>query len=255
MSGYICLKIKKNHTARIYFTKLHSNAELYKQLCLISDKIILSKEYNIDKPVFANYKILNKTFDKKTNFKAVAFVKSNEIVICFVGTDSKSYKDNIANLKMGFGKITRQMQLAVDYVKKIQLKYPKYKFVTAGHSEGGSEALFAGLSFGIPVFSYNAFCLSDKTKNMAIKNNKNKFFKSLINNYRTSKDLVSKLFYNDIGYTYIVENILPELPHTIIRKTKAAHTLKNMGNCKFAVPIEIYKKEHPHFVDKILKKV
>lgn len=254
MSGYNCLRIKKNHIVRIYFTNLHSKAEFYKQLCLISDRIVLSKEDNINKPVFANYKLLNKTYDKRTNFKVAAFVKSKEIVICFVGTDSKSYKDNIANLKMGFGKVTRQMKLAVDFAKKIQSQYPKYKFVTAGHSEGGSEALFTGLSLGIPVFSYNAFCLSDKIKNIAKKNNKNKFFKSLINNYRTPEDLVSKLFYNDIGNTYIVENTILELPHTLIRKTKAAHALKNMGNCKYAVPIEIYKMEHPHFIDKIFKK-
>lgn len=237
MTGYIYLKI--------YFKGIHANAELCRQLCLISDKIILKNEYKTGQTVFKNYKLLKKVHDKKTNFKTAAFKKNDEIIVCFVGTDPKNLKDNITNLKMGFGKVTKQMKQAKNFVKKIQFEHPKCKLITTGHSEGGSEALYTGLSFGIQVFSYNAFFLSDKIKNQALKNNRNKNFEFLINNYRTPKDLVSKLFYKDIGNTYIVENI----------KSRHAHALINMANCKTSIPIEIYKKEHPDFTDKIFTRL
>ena len=235
MTGCVYLKIN--------FTCVHANAELCKQLCLISDKIILHDEYKTES--LNNYRILSKIYDKKTNFKAVAFKKNNNIIVCFVGTDFKNLKDNITNLQMGFGKVTKQMKQAKDFVKNMQIEYPLCKFILAGHSEGGSEAIYTGLSFGIPTFSYNTFSLADKIKNLAFQNNKNKNFDFLIFNYRTPRDLVSKLLYKDIGNTYIVENI----------QSKSAHALINMANCKTSVTIEIYKIQHPNFTDKILTKI
>lgn len=61
-----------------------------------------------------------KIHDKQSNFKAVAYVKGNEIVICFVGTDPRSIKDHGANLKMGTGEPSRQMEKALVFAKYIR---------------------------------------------------------------------------------------------------------------------------------------
>ena len=49
-----------------------------------------------------------------SNFAKNPLIK---FIICFVGTDSKCLKDHVANLKMGFGKASRQMVLAKKFAK------------------------------------------------------------------------------------------------------------------------------------------
>jgi len=237
-------------TLKIYFKRQHFDAEVYKQLCLIADKIASDGKISGHKTIFKNFIAIEKEHDIKSNFKAAAFKKDNEIIVCFVGTDPRNIKDHITNLKMGIGKVTKQMKLAIKFIQKIKRSYPFCRLVVAGHSEGGSEALYTGLSFGIPVYSYNGFSLSNKIKNQAIKNNGKDNFEFLINNYRNPHDIISKLFYKDLGSSYIVENQNTKLLKTL-SGFKAAHTLLNMGNCQNAVPIDDYKKSHPLFVDKI----
>ena len=242
---------KPNST--LTFTSKHLRAEKYKQLCLISDEIVLSNADNIGQLVFHGYEVVAKEYEHKTNFKAVAYGKNNEIVVCFVGTDSKCLKDHFANFKMGIGKITEQMKLAEKFQKQIIDKFQGFEIIVAGHSEGGSEAQYVGLSYGLQTYTYNTFAISKSIIAKAIKNNNGQNFDYLINNYRDSQDPISKLFYKDIGNTYIVENSKLVFIMKMPLGRKVAHSLKNMGDCTAAIPIAVYKKEHPFFVNKVGK--
>lgn len=244
------MKIVFTTKSRMQLITKHLKAEICKRLCLMSDEIAKRKNNDLGQKVFLNYRIFAKKYDKRTNFKAVVYNNEDEFIICFVGTDSKCLKDHVANLKMGFGKASRQMILAKNFAKSIIENNCSTKSIASGHSEGGSEALFVGLNFGLETYTYNAFPLSNSLKKSLIKNNVTVVS---INNYRAPKDIVSKLFYTDIGLTYIVENSQRKLNANFFLDMKSAHSLKNMGNCRGAIPIAVYKKKHKYFIDKIFR--
>lgn len=229
----------------------HIWAERYKKLCLISDEVATKKFDMMGKTVVCDYEVVDREYDVKSNFKGVAYKNINEVVICFVGTDSKSLKDHATNLKMGLGKPTAQMLKALSFAKRVNDKFMGYRIVCSGHSEGGSEAQFVGLSLGLPTYTYNAFSIPPAIIDVALINSSGQNFDYLINNYRDPKDAISKLFYDDIGNTYIVENPNTSFFYKFLFCRKSAHSLKNMGDCATAIPIAFYKKEHFFFVDKI----
>lgn len=231
----------------------HEKAEKYKHLCLVANDIVMNRFKKMYEIQIEGYKFLTKEYDKRTNFKSVAYKKANELVICFVGTDSKCIKDHVTNFVMGVGKPTKQMIKAFNFVKRMKEKYPCCKIICAGHSEGGSEAQYTGLSFGLKTFTFNTFPLSPLIKLKTVQNSRGECFDYLINNYRDSHDFISKLFYKDIGYTFVVECTLSNFLAKSVLGIKSAHSLKNMGNCLCAIPIKVYKKEHPFFIDKIFK--
>ena len=109
------------------------------------------------------------------------------------------------------------------------------------------------MSYGLSTYTYNAFAISKSIMLEAIKNNSSNNKDYLINNYRDAHDPVSKLFYEDIGNTYIVESTQSVFMAKTPFGCKAAHSLKNMGNCENAIPVKIYCREHPLFINKIGK--
>lgn len=108
---------------------------------------------------------------------------------------------------MGFGHVTEQMDKANEYTEAIAKRYNKtFKIINAGHSEGGSEAIYSGLYNGLEVYTFNCFTINRKTikeieqiRGFIAQNQP-------IINYRDPHDPISKLFNQDIGQTYIVEN-------------------------------------------------
>ena len=232
----------------------HKRAETYKQLCLISDKIATaSLTQSVEGlRVFDGYEVVNAEYDRRTNFKAVTYKKGNEIVNCFVGTDPKSAKDQKANLQMGFQLVTDQMDLSNQYTKKIIKTYGQtFKIINAGHSEGGSEAIYSGLYNGLETYTYNAFALSKTSLNKLNKERNLSNHNKLITNYRDPHDPISKLFNQDIGQTYIVENQQSAFMAKSPFGAKQAHSLAMMGDCTTATPIREYKRKNRWFIDKI----
>ncbi len=99
----------------------HKQANIYKQLCSQADAVLKNKPKQKSLP--QGWSAATQRWDKKTNFKAVAYQNGNEIVIAFVGTDAKSIKDHGANLKMING-VSAQMKMANEFYYEIKLKYP-----------------------------------------------------------------------------------------------------------------------------------
>lgn len=229
----------------------HRRAEIYRQLCITSNDLFKEKTdfkgYKTDN----GYTAADYLYDKKSNFKVVTFFKDDEIVICFLGTDFRNINDHKANVQMGLKQTSAQMWLAREYTALVKSKFQsKYKIILAGHSEGGSEAEYSGLYFGLETFTFNAFALSDKTLK-EIESETGKLDHSKITNYRDPHDPISKLFNKEIGKTYIVENQQTAFKAKSPFGLKEAHALKMMGNCQTAVHITEYKKDNPWFIDKI----
>ena len=78
----------------------HKQANVYKELCTQADAVARNKKHDLPQ----GYSILGTPeWNKKSNFKAVAYQNGDELVISYVGTDPKSIKDHGANLKMDTG--------------------------------------------------------------------------------------------------------------------------------------------------------
>lgn len=238
---------------------MHKKAEIYRQLCIITDSIVQGRNVAIPYgyeilTMFDGEKQTNslKIHDKQSNFKAVAYVKGNEIVICFVGTDPRSIKDHGANLKMGTGEPSEQMKKALEFARKIADKLRnQYIIETAGHSEGGSEAIYAGLMLGLQTYTYNAFPLPPRILNNIKSKGGSSDYKKYIVNYRDPHDPISKLFNTHVGRTYITQSTQGKFMRTTPFGSKAAHGIVNMGSCETAIPIEEFKKANPWFVDTV----
>lgn len=237
---------------------MHTKAEIYRQLCILTDSIAQGREVKIPngyqvKTMFDGENQTNaKIHDKKSNFKAVAYTKDNEIVICFVGTDPRSIKDHGANLKMGIGKPSRQMDKALAFAQRLKEKFGnQYIIETAGHSEGGSEAIYVGLMLGLKTYTYNAFPLPPKILNYIKSRGGSTDYKKYIVNYRDAHDPISKLFTPHVGRTYITQSTQSKFMRTTPLGSKAAHGIVNMGSCETAMPIEEFKKANPWFVDTV----
>ena len=60
------------------------------------------------------------------------------------------------------GEPTKQMELALNLYDDIIKENPSSKVRVIGHSEGGSEALYVGLSRNLPTVTFNAYGLNPK---------------------------------------------------------------------------------------------
>ncbi len=153
---------------------------------------------------------------------------------------------------MGIDNVTRQMKNANTFFDKIQKNYANsYNIAIAGHSEGGSEAIYVGLLNNTKVYTYNAFPLGNDILNKIAESGGSTDYNNLIVNYRDAHDPISKLFNQHIGQTYIVESQQNKFMAKTPFGLKAAHSLVNMGSCQGAIPLEQYKKENPWFIDTI----
>jgi len=229
----------------------NQKAEEYRQLCSITGAITDGKNAGIP----SGWQLLESQKQDKTNFKAAVYQKGDELLICFAGTKALSAKDQGSNLKMAIGGQSAQMEEANEYYKDIKNKYinkyPYLKIILAGHSEGGSESIYVGLKNDVETYTFNAFTPGRKIIEKIQSQKTTSINLNLITNYRDPHDPVSKLFNPDIGKTYIVENpynnLFAKSPFGLL----TAHKIKNMGNCKNAIPIEEYKKTHKLFIDKL----
>ena len=205
-------------------------ANEYKRLCCIAADL---NTCDLGKKFFDNYKFLEYRHDKKSNFKGLLFSKFENYVICFVGTNFLSIKDHGANLKMATFGVSRQMRCAVIFTKYMLKKYKLEKSClnVIGHSEGGTEATYVGVRFGLKTITFNAFGINKDLIPNTIDYDK------LVINFRAPNDPISKIKPN-IGRTYLV----PRLDKAILSKTPIgwvkAHKIANMGDCRKSVLVK-----------------
>ncbi len=207
--------------------RLHYKSNILKRLCIHTNDMSVGK-IGTDLP--NGWHVVEAEYNQKTNFKCMIYRNKNQVVFSFAGTDKKSILDHAANLQMCFSTINNQMKKANEFFQVMKRRYVKiFDEVTfVGHSEGGSEATFAGVLNNIETVTFNAYGISKK---LILKD---KDYNNLITNYRTPHDIVSKLRINP-GRTFIIPSDSGFL---------RAHSIKNMGNCLDAIPVEIYKKKH-----------
>lgn len=219
---------------------IHANANDYRDLCYFAGDVLKGKTTNLP----SGYSVIAKEYNKKTNFKAVAYQKENDVVLCFVGPDKFSMQDHRTNLKMATStEPTAQMKDANNFYDKFKDKYKNIKVI--GHSEGGSEAVYVGLKRNIKTVTFNAYGLN---KNLE-KSIGNEQADELVTNYRDPLDPVSKLR-PLVGKTYIVKSNKKFAEKINPFGMISAHKISNFGDCNNAQPIEEYKKKHA-FIDNV----
>ncbi len=219
-------------------------ANEYKKLCEAADGIVRNK-YGAKAP--DGWNVVDKKWDRKTNFKAVTYEKNNEQAVCFVGTDFKNLKDHGANLKMGVTGNNAQIKYAKEYTQERLSAHPNTKTTLIGHSEGGTEATCAAVKYGIPAVTFNAYGIY---KNQLDKSVSPQYYNNLVTNYRDPHDPISKLHEN-IGKTYIVESNQSRFKKSTPFGYADAHRIQNFGDCNSAIPLEQYKKSNPEFINNI----
>ncbi len=223
-------------------TPNHKKANEYKDLCNVAGDVF--RVYDVKIP--NDYRVLDK-IDGQFNFKAVTFEKGDEIVICYLGTNPLSIKDHMTNGKMVISaEPTSQMESALNYCNDMRKKYPSYNFKVVGHSEGGSEATYVGLSTNLETYTFNAYGLHQKL----VKKINNPYTDDLVINYCDYNDPVSKLR-KLVGKTYIVESNKIFIKKLNPLGSVAAHRIENFGDCTDAQLLEDYKKEHKWFIGNV----
>lgn len=241
------MKTINQYLIQAQMSELAKSANDYKELCKVSDELskvsnIKSKNYNIN-----GWVPINNDYKSSSQFKAVAYQKGNNVVICYVGTNVKSLKDLAADVKMAFTPTT-QMDEALKFYDKTTNNSTDINVILAGHSEGGSEAQYVcAMKGGIPTFTYNAF-MTGRLYKKEDRERANPY----IFNYRNPNDIVSKLG-KDIGYQMMIEENSPRSFSSTVDSMRLIkqHQIDNIGDCSQAIPLEIFKQKEPQFVDKI----
>lgn len=224
-------------------TPNHEKANEYRDLCNVAGDVF--RVYDVKIP--NGYRVLDKISNPKNNFKAVTFEKGDEIVICYLGTNPFSIKDQMTNGKMAISsEPTSQMESALDYCKEMQEKYQSSNFKVIGHSEGGSEAMYVGLSNNLETYTFNPYGLHHKL----VKKINNPYADELVSNYCHSNDPVSKLR-KLVGKTYIVESNKSFIKRLNPLGSVIAHKIEKFGDCTNAKILEDYKKEHKWFISNV----
>ena len=221
--------------------EIHKKANVYKNLCIFAEDAI---KLDNDAKIFGKWRKKESYWDSKTNFKGIFYSDGNEYVICYLGTDNKSFKDHVENIIMGlFGK-NMQMRIADFFYKTCRDKFDlnNDKLTLTGHSEGGTEATYVGIRNKIRTVTFNSFGISRKL----LKDDMD--YDELITNYRDESDLVSKLKEN-AGKTYIVPSTVKQCFIKRIFGSIKSHKIVNFGDCEQAVPLEDYEDSHPLFIN------
>lgn len=220
------------------------NANEYKSLCEQADE--MSKKTNKGETTDNGWYVVDNKRDPKSNFKGVLYEKNGQYALCFVGTDKFSIKDHGANLKMGLTGFSRQIKDARAFAKNMTEKYglPTHNTVSIGHSEGGTEATHVGVENGLKTITFNAFGVKKKELPQGGDYNE------LVTNYRDPHDPVSKMHAN-VGTTYIVPSTQSRFMSITPFGSVQSHSIKNMGDCENAQPVEEFKKYNPLFLDKV----
>ena len=222
-------------------TNLHKKAETYKNLCIFASDVM---KFDNGTKIFGTWKKLESFHETKTNFKGILYTNGEEFVICYLGTDSKSIKDHIENIVMGIFPKTLQMRVANWFYKTCKEQFDIYNgnLTLIGHSEGGTEATFAGLKNNVKVVTFNTFGISRKLYD------ENRDYSNLITNYRDEADLVSKLRANP-GQTFVVPSTVKQNFLKRFFGSIKSHKISNFGDCEKAIPLDLYMQNHPFFIN------
>ncbi|GBF23015.1 hypothetical protein tpqmel_0419 [Candidatus Gastranaerophilus sp. (ex Termes propinquus)] len=235
----------------------HLKAEVYKKMCATVNEHIKRGELRQDVEGWRTVKV---EYDFKTNFKATVFERNEnkngrpEVVICYAGTDKFSVKDHFANVKMSvLGKVSRQMKLSNELYNETKLLYRGQgaKIHLTGHSEGGTEAMYTGLLNNVAVTTFNTYGLRREILGQIEEKIGQKRIAEggTITNYRDPYDPVSKLV-PLCGESFIVKGKKKAL---VSFGSLLAHRIANMGECRDAIALDVYKRENPSFIDCIKK--
>lgn len=224
-------------------------ANAYLKLCNNARKALEGKIDYCQTDQFTTYRVVEKRFDKKTNFKSVVFRNGDDYVFVFLGTDFKNVKDLGANLSMVAGRKPKQFENAEKFVSDMISDWhiPLEKITAIGNSEGGSEAIHIKGTFGgiKEVYTYNPYVPNLERYNpQNLQNN--------IYNFRTTGDIVSKAG-QSVGEDYIVplkDDVKARFGNLSI---PTWHRIENMGDCSEAVPVFEYEQSHSEFKNKIRK--
>ena len=93
----------------------------------------------------------NAIFPVSAGFEAVSFQSGSEIVVSYAGTYSKSGADLQADVNLGLGLGSAQLNQAVEYYLQIKAANPNASITLTGHSLGGGLASLVGVFFGVPA--------------------------------------------------------------------------------------------------------
>jgi hypothetical protein len=146
---------------------------------------------------------------------------TNKAVYSFRGTNPKNIHDlaTDALLAVGLKDISSRFRNANKYTKKAIEKYGKDNLSLAGHSLGGSQALYVNSKHGVEAQSFNPFVEPTVKKSNLLNKAMYAMFKKPVNSnaniYRTSKDPIS-----------LFSNLSNANVKTIQPKSKNPHKLK-----------------------------
>jgi hypothetical protein len=90
-----------------------------------------------------------------SGFEAVSFIKGNEIVISFAGTDIKDINDLLTDGALGAGNCCQQLLDAAKYYLDIKSQNPDAKITFTGHSLGGGLAALLGVFFNVQAITFD----------------------------------------------------------------------------------------------------
>ena len=96
-------------------------------------------------------KLENRDKDDQTGFEARTFQSGTQIVVSYAGTYSKSAADLLADVNLGLGVGSAQLNQAVEYYLQIKAANPSANITLTGHSLGGGLASLVGVFFGVPA--------------------------------------------------------------------------------------------------------
>lgn len=97
----------------------------------------------------------------KTCFHGGCYVKDDTAAIVFAGTNARSMKDLVADVRMVCGQIPAQAQRAADLIQTYGSWAKSHEgvktFVVAGHSLGGALTQLVATAQDLPFVTFNAY--------------------------------------------------------------------------------------------------
>lgn len=151
-----------------------------------------------------NIKLFKERYDlevENNGFFACAFMKDNDIVIAYRGTEPDTIEDIIADLEIGFLNHSHsQLVCAYLFLEHVHSLYPDKNINITGHSLGGCLAQYAFVCTGkkYPTVTWNALGVgkhkNEVTENLFWGNDITKYLK--VYSYDTKKKLENLLLPN-----------------------------------------------------------
>ena len=92
-----------------------------------------------------------------SGFKGTAYMKGNDIVISYSGTNINQVQDWGSDIAMGAGFKPAQLNDARTLYNNIRTSYPKANITFTGHSLGGSLAQLMSAETGERAITFSAF--------------------------------------------------------------------------------------------------